>query len=163
MSFYDIDWSLLIKRVLPTQKRDVWHVEWLESALKGIRIVYDDFTTFKTTTLTTLSYNSQRLLFEKAINDQVDETLQRVYIDNSADDIEESFCYQIAEAQEDAFCYQLAEEPFSGRYTYQLIEYITPLDFTVYVPNVLINSTQTIIGIINFYKLAGKRYIIKYF
>lgn len=163
MTFYDIDWSLLIKRILPTQKRDTWHIDWLMSALKGIRNIYDDFITFKSDTLRILSYNSQKLLFEKAINDDVDPTLKRVYIDNAADDLEDSFCYYISENQEDAYCYQLAEEPFNGRFTYRIIEYVFPVDFTVYVPTALTNATQKIRAIVNFYKLAGKRYIIIYF
>ena len=163
MSFYSVDFDLLIKRLLPTQKRDTWHLEWLASIIKGVKNIYDDFTTFKTETLRQLSLNSQKLLFEKAINDDVDSTLKRIYIDNSADDLEDSYFYQLSEGQDDAFCYKLTEEPFSGRYMYSIREYLSPYDFTVFVPTALINEVEKIKAIVNFYKLAGKRYLIELF
>lgn len=163
MSFYDINWDLLVKRMLPTSKRSTWHLEWLDSVLNGVIVLYNDFQTFKSSTLTELSYNSQKLLFEKALNDNFDATEKRIYIDNSADDLEDSFCYAISEGEEDAYCYKLTEEPFSGRYTYRIFEYVNPLDFTVFVPLALTSLTENIKALVNFYKLAGKRYIIEYF
>jgi len=163
MSFYKINIDLLIKRMLPTQKRDQWHIDWLLSAIKGIKFVYNNFLNYRTDTLRILSYNSQKLLFEKSLNDSCDPVSKRIFIDNAADDLEETYCYQLNEMQEDAYCYQLAEEPFSGRYTYKIIEYVFPFDFTIYIPLILFNFTDKIKAIANFYKLAGKRYAIKYF
>lgn len=163
MNFFEIDWDLLIKRLLPTRKRDQWHIDWLLTITKGVRFVYDSFLTFRSDTLRVLSYNSQKLLFEKAINDDCDPAQNRIFIDNAVDDLEESYCYFLSENQEDAFCYTLAEQPFSGRYTYFINEYKFPIDFTIYVPTALQNATEKIKAIANFYKLAGKRYIIKYF
>ena len=163
MSFYNINIDSIIEKMLPTQKRDVWHIDWLLSAIKGVKTVYDDFLIYRDATLLTLSYNSQKLLFNKAINDSCDSTLKRIFIDNAADDLEDSYCYDLTEGQDDAYAYKLTEETFLGRYTYQLIEYNFPIDFTVWIPIILTTSTDKVKTIVNFYKLAGKRYKISYF
>jgi hypothetical protein len=163
MSIYNRDIELLVKRLLPTRKRAQWHIDWLISLLKGVQNLYNDFLTFQSATLLQLSYNSQKLLFEKAINDDCDPVLNRIYINNSADDLEASYCYFLSENQDDAYSYNLSEGAFIGRYMYSIFEYFTPYDFIVFVPLALVNLQAKIRAIVEFYKLAGKRYTINFF
>ena len=163
MSIYDFDIELQIKRLTPTRKRTQDVIDWVVSLVRGTKKTQEDFKAYRDDTLRTLSYNSQTLIFNKLLNDSCDPTLARIYIDNSADDLEDSYMYFIEENQEDAFCYDLSEEPFNGRYMYSIQEYRSPYDFTVNVPTDLAGKEATIRSLVNFYKLAGKRYIIKYF
>ena len=89
--------------------------------------------------------------------------MKRIYIDNAVDDLEESFTYRLSEGNDDAFAYRLSEEPFMGKFTYRLSEYALQYDFTVVIPLALSSKEATIRSLVDFYKLAGKRYILKYF
>lgn len=159
-NFFDIDWTLAVKRMLPMAKKSQWHIDWLYSIIKGIRTVYTQFITFKDDTLRQLSYNSQTLLLEKALNDELDSALERIYIQNDVDLLEESFCYFISEAQDDATACFLSESPAPYNYTYSVFEYNSNYDFRVYVPTALSGMLAQVRFIVDFYKLAGKRYLI---
>ena len=163
MSLYNFSVSLLIKRNTPTRKRTADVLDWLFSLMTGSRKVQTDLVDYRNSTLLALSYNSQTLIFNKLLNDNCDPTLARIYIDNNADDLENSYMWYIEENQFDAFMYDLSEEPFNGRYMYSIQEYQQPFDFTVWCPVSLQPKEATIRALVEFYKLAGKRYTIKYF
>lgn len=163
MSLFDFDIDLMIKRLLPSRKRTAEHLDWIASILKGTRTAQTDLVAFRTDTLRTLSYNSQTLIFNKLLNDNCDPTLRRIYIDNSVDDLAESHCFKLSEGTFDSFAYKLSEEPFVGRYAFKILEYLIGYDFTVVVPAALTVKENTIRSLVNFYKLAGKRYLIKFF
>lgn len=158
MSIYDVDIDLLTKRTLPTRKREPIHIDWLSSILKGLKSVYGLFISFKAETLSDLSYNAQRLIFEKALNDKCDPSLRRIFIDNSFDNTPQEHSFLRSEGFP-LYTYTRAES--LPVYSFSKPEYESDFDFIIFVPTALSSETDKITGLGNFYKLASTRFKIE--
>ena len=157
MSIYNVDIDLLTKRSLPTRKREETHIDWLASLLKGLKSVYDQFISFRTETLTDLSYNAQTLIFQKALNDKCDNSLRRIYIDNLFDNKKQVSSFLRIEDKPLPTYTRAEAVPVT---TYTRPEFETDFDFVIYVPNELSLKQSQVTALGNFYKIASTRFKI---
>jgi len=158
MSIFNLDIELLTKRLLPTRKRGITHIEWLASCLSGISFIYNQFTIFRNQTLKELSYNSQTKILEKALNDNYDDNQRRIYIDNTFDNKEVIYLFNKGEA-DPIYIYDISEGK-KPVYWYSVEEFANDFDFVVYVPIGLTSIQDKIAALTTFYKLASTRFKI---
>jgi hypothetical protein len=158
MGKFDFNIDLFTRRSLPTRKREITHIEWLASLFSGIQFVYNSFLTFRDKTLLELSYNSQTLILEKALNDKHDPTLKRIYIDNIFDNKTQEYIFT---KSEDLPLYIFTRaEGETPPYLYNRSEFVSDFDFVIYVPADLTNLQTQIAALATFYKLASIRFEI---
>lgn len=159
---FGLDFALLIKRVLPTSKRALWNIDWSLSILKGVNVLYDDFIIYRTDTLRELSYSSQTLIFEKLLNDNCDNTLRRIYIDNTFDNKIKAELFDKIELETPIFLNDVSEgkPPF---HLFDKLEFEEGSDFIVFVPTELTNKVPVIRALVEKYKLSSTQYTIQFF
>lgn len=159
---FGIDFEILIKRILPTTKRNAWHIDWLMSMTKGLQTLYTSFLAYREESLKQLSYNSQTLIFNKLLNDVCDNTLRRIYIDNTFDNKIRTHLFDKTENESIIYLYDKSEgkEP---TYLYDTSEIGEDTDFIVFVPTELTNKEAQVRALVNKYKLSSTQYTIEYF
>lgn len=159
--FYGFDIADIIDKQLPTRKKGAIHLDWIFVLINSLKSAYDSFITYKADSLKELSYNSQTIIFEKLLNDFLDDTLRRIYIDNSFDNKEPTHLFNKGE-DVPVYLYDIAEAK-PPVYLYDKIEFLEDYDFTIYVPTALTGEEDRLRAIANKYKLASTEYNIIYY
>jgi hypothetical protein len=124
--------------------------------LQGLFTVYSNLRRYD------LSHNGQIIYLEKVLNDKLDATQRRIYIDDpQPSNITPTVLYRKSEAQPTAILYRKSE----AQTTSILFRYseVSSIDFVVFIPVSLgALSNQIIIkSLVNFYRVAGKRFTIQ--
>lgn len=70
MSF--INWDYVAKRLVPTGKRFAWHLDWLNSQIKGLKDVHDQFRVVADELDVVTDYNDSVIMLRKRLNDIFD-------------------------------------------------------------------------------------------
>lgn len=158
MSFFDFNIKLFTKRNLPTRKRGESHIDLLSVLLFGIKTVFNDFTSFRTATLKEMSYNSQTIILEKALNDIHDNSLRRIFIDNTFDNKVQVRIFQRSE-DNPLFVFQRSEnKPVT---LFNRSEFDVDFDFVVFVAVALSDIQDQIASTTSFYKISSTRFKIE--
>ena len=139
--------------MLPSFLRKPILVAYLQSLLVPIGNLHYQWKQKRLTDWYKINHTGQVCLLRKVLNDQLDVSERRIYIGDG-----NSFARK--------FIYTRAEHKpvFLGKmFIYRNSEYIgTGVDFIVYVPQAIINMRwNELNALINFYKLASKRYQIR--
>ena len=100
-----------------------------------------------------LNHNGQRCKLRKALNDNLDPTLRRIYIDEGT-----AFPREYIYTEAENMPQYLGTFFIKSENEYQN----TGVDFIVFVPQEIIeNAIYQLKYLLKYYKLAGKRYIIE--
>ena len=157
---YTVDWSILLRLLLPTRLRKPRMLAFLNAAVEPIRELYQSFLSFREASLYKVRFNSQIVYLEAVLNDQFDAVQRRIRIEN-AEYIPGLFLYDPEQAL-DVYIYR----PNNNRDVY-LRDYGqvgNAFDFYVFVPFNPITSNSTlensIMSYVNYYKLYSKNYQI---
>ncbi|KAB2918675.1 MAG: hypothetical protein F9K23_00630 [Bacteroidetes bacterium] len=153
------DW---IERVLPYFLRDAKNIAWLYVLLNPVETLHGFFLSTAGELDYKLKYNSQQKVLAALLNNVFDDTLRRIYIVTNSDGSPVYYLYKIVEGEPPLYVYKTSESA-SPRYVYTIPEQIVSGQFTVYVPAALSVSESLIIARVNYYKLAGTTFTIKYF
>lgn len=160
---YNIDFDIFAIQLLPTFLRKEKLIAFLIVLISPIKQLFSDFIIFKASQENKIIYTSQIIYFEKILNDTYDNVNRGIKIED-CDIIPYTYLNNIAE-QKSTYLYNKSEN-LTNIYLYNKSEHNSLYDFTVRVHisvyNQLIadNRLDCFIGLIEFYKLAGKRYII---
>ncbi len=152
----------LIIRHIPLVFRDkARFVSLISAMLSPLEVVLAQYNEYRSTTLTTLSYNGQVAYMEKMLNDKFDAQQRRIYIDDAVvSAIEPAILYRKNENQDTEILYRKNEA--IGFAIYRASE-IPHEDFTVFLPDELAIKLSAIKSVIDFYKIASKIYKIQTF
>jgi hypothetical protein len=152
--WFDIDYKRFGILNLPTFLRKPIIVSWVQVLLAPISNLHDDWK--KKRELVDwykINHTGQVCLLRKVLNDRLDVDLRRIYI-GDGDSFPRKYIYT-----------RLERKPvFLGKmYIYQNSEYTnTGVDFTVFTPAQIVDEQiHELNALINFYKLASKRYKIQ--
>jgi hypothetical protein len=158
---YNIDWIRLLLFHIPELLGLPIILGLAKAFITPIQLIYNDFITRRNRDIYKLGHNSQVCYMEAALNDSFDTTLRRIHIEDS-DLFPRIYIYTTAELKP-KYIYTHAEgKPL---YLYTRNEYSdTAVDFNVYVPADLESSINiyALRALIDYYKLASKRYQIIY-
>ncbi|MFW2137094.1 hypothetical protein ACK2M7_12585 [Chryseobacterium sp. TY4] len=124
---------------------------WLSLLLSPVGDVYTWWMQFRGQNIYNLAHNSQKCYLRGALNDRFDNELRRIRIDDG-NGFKRKYIYTDAEKK----------PKFIGTiYLYDDSDYEdTGVDFIVVVPAGLIYNTYEMKALIDFYRLASKRYKI---
>ena len=148
--WYSVDWNRLVVLLLPTSLRKAKLVAFVQALIAPIIQVHYSWLLKRNEDLYKMQHTGQVCRLRKVLNDQLDASLRRIYI-NDGNAFPRKYIYTRAENK----------PVFIGKtFIYQNDEYTnTGVDFTVFVPSEIINTEVfKLKALIEFYKLAGKRY-----
>lgn len=139
-SRYRVDFDHLATLLLPALLRKPKLRAWLGALLAPLCQLYATFLLYAEATRIELTYNSQTIVLESALNDQFDPDLRRIRIDNSDTELQPLYLNFISEQQPEKYLLFTAESP-PWTYCYAYAEFSSQTDFTVRVP-VLLRTPQ---------------------
>ncbi len=157
---YNLDYNILATRLLPTFLRKEVRLSFIASLLKPIKVLHQDFLTYRVKINRELSYTSQTVMFNKLLNDRFNNGGTGIYIDNTDSVLPSYYDFYVVEGQESDYIYYISEtsEPF---YDFSILDYNGDYDFIVNVPASLVYDRKELVAVVRKYKLAGKRFIVK--
>lgn len=151
--WYNIDYNKLVILLLPTFLRKPKIVGYLQSLIAPIITIHDDWKQKRLDDWYKLEHTGQVCKLRKVLNDALDPADRRIYIDEG-NAFPRKYIYTGAENK----------PVFLGKmFIYRNAEYLnTGADFVVFAPQEIIDAaTNELNALINFYKLASKRYQIR--
>lgn len=160
---YRVDFDYLSTLLLPSLLRKPKLRAWLLALLAPLRQLYTTFLLYAEATRIELTYNSQTIALEGALNDQFDPLLRRITIDNSDTELLPFYVNFLSEQQPEKHVLFASESP-PWLYCYGYAEFTTQTDFTVRVPVMLRNPQRTdqLNARIRRFKLAMRHYTLRY-
>ena len=158
---YRVDFERLVMLLLPSLLRRPRQLAWLSLLTMPVRNLYRRFITYEATVRRELSYNSQVLLFEAALNDRFDPAVRRIYITGTDVQLQPLYVNFIIEEQPNPVLYFQSEHQ-PPAYLYRWIEFTGVADFIVTCPAVLNRRTDQLNALIRRLKLANKKYLLRF-
>jgi hypothetical protein len=159
---YRVDFARLAWLLLPSllrRPRLVALAQWLTTPVASL---YARFVPYEGSVRRELSYNSQVLLFELALNDRFDAAVRRIYITNSDVELQPVYLNFVAEQQPNPVLYFQAEHQ-PPVYLYQWVEFSQQADFVVHAPAILKPRASQLHAAIRRLKLTNKQYLLVFF
>lgn len=151
-AMYNFNIDKLLVLLTPTFLRKRKLVAWLRTLAMPLNKLLDDFKVHRERDLYNLTHNSQVCYLRKALNDEFDPQLRRIKIEDGTRNIRR-YIYQ-----------RNVNRPlYLGRmFLYLRGNYIDGgVDFVVVLPRDLEYDKYKLEALVNFYKLAGKRWTIR--
>lgn len=151
-AMYNFNIDKLLVLLTPTFLRKRKLVAWLRTLAMPLNKLLDDFKVHRERDLYNLTHNSQVCYLRKALNDEFDPQLRRIKIEDGTRNIRR-YIYQ-----------RNVNRPlYLGRmFLYLRGNYIDgSVDFVVVLPRGLEYDKYKLEALVNFYKLAGKRWTIR--
>jgi hypothetical protein len=152
-----------IKQAVPFFLRKEKMLAYLETLLKPIQILNDDFGAYVPATRKKANQTGQVAYLERLLNDEFDSTLRRIYIDDGQENVLPPFVFNKVEDRP-IYIYNKAEAEDSF-FIYNQSEFFTEPDFIVFVPAAILGPALQILieRQVNQYKQAGKIYEVQSF
>lgn len=150
--WYNIELSKLVELLTPTFLRSPTQLAWLRLMVSPLEQVLDWFTNSRRDNLYNLAHNSQKCYLRAVLNDRFDISSRRIRIEDG-NKYKRQYIYTDGEQK----------PKFLGTmFLYDDADYSdTGVDFIVLVPSDLQYNTYEMQALIDFYKLASKRYKIQ--
>lgn len=149
--WYNVNWSRLSLLLTPTFLRDEVMKLWMALLLSPVGNVHYWWVNYRAQNIYKLAHNSQKCYLRGALNDRFDRELRRIRIDDG-NAFKRKYIYTDGE-----------EKPkYLGTiFLYDDSDYAdTGVDFIVVLPAGLLYSIYEMRALIDFYRLASKRYKI---
>ena len=149
--WFNVHWKKLAILLTPTFLRSELMKSWIELLMEGINDIHYQWLQFRKSNIYILAHNSQVCYLRGALNDRFDNEQRRIQIIDG-NKYQRKYIYT-DEEQKPKFLgiiYIHGDEDYSD----------TGVDFIVEVPNDIIFNINEMKGLIDFYKLASKRYKI---
>ena len=153
--FFDIDFARLVIFLTPPLLRSRKMIYWMQCNVVPLAIIHSIFTNNRAANLYNLAHNGQVCFLRKALNDGFDQNLRRIYI-SDGNEYNRQYIYTNAEQQ---------PKYLGTMYLRNADDYAdTGIDFRVIVPFGfdLNGNYHQLKAMIDFYKLASKRYKIQF-
>lgn len=156
---YNINHEGWLIEQIPTAKRTPKHIAWLRSLQAPLVEVYEAFLVAKNKASVEANYNSQTMLFEHILNNAFDNTLRRIYIENSDSQGGISVNAALQSEGKPKILAYLQSEGYEKTLA-NLESELGGLDFIVYIPSDITNMSGAIDRMVRKYKLGGKEFQI---
>lgn len=150
--WYNLDINRLVELLTPTFLRQKKHLAWLKVLHSPLTKVIDDFNENRKQNLYNLAHNGQVCHLRKALNDRFDVSQRRIKI-TEGNRYKRPYIYTDAERKPKYLgVIYLRDDADYGD---------TGVDFIVQIPADLFYNEYEMRALIDFYKLASKRYKIE--
>jgi len=151
--WYKVNFNILAVQLLPTFLRKPKRMALVKCLVKPLMQVYDVWLLYRESNLYKLQHNGQRCFFRKALNDNLDPELRRIYI-GELEGSPTSYIYTPTERN---------PQYLGTKYLLRSVDTLdNAVDFTVFVPEEVYEVDKFKLEyLINFYKPASKRFNIE--
>lgn len=168
---FNFNFHTLILLWMSPEERYPMREAWYRVFLEGVRLLYEDFRSWRTTAIRHASATGQVMWLERMLNLRFYgvsawKTLAeptaggRIWIDNTASAIPSTYIYADSEQQTPLYIHAHSEgEP--PVYIYAQSEYSSQYDFIVMVPSSLTFDQDEMTALVEEYKIGGVRFIIQ--
>lgn len=151
--WYDTDFKKLVILITPTFLRKKVLIAYLQELVTPIYKLHYNWKLKRLDDWYKINHNGQVCKLRKVLNDNLDPSERRIYIDEG-NSFPRKYIYTRVEKK----------PVFLGKmFIYQNSEYLTTgVDFIVFVPkNIITEKIHELTALLEFYKLASKRYQIR--
>ncbi|WP_417366913.1 hypothetical protein [Flavobacterium beibuense] len=156
--WFDADFNRIAVEFLPSGLRKPALSAFVQSVIKPITKLNYTWSQNRLSTIYKLEHTGQVCYLRKALNDNFDPELRRIYIGNGNVN-QTPYIYTEAEAQNQFTGTEAEETTFYLRTEAETAD--TGLDFIVWVPETILNEQfYGLHALVDFYKAGGKRYNI---
>lgn len=150
--WYNVNWDKLVLLLLPSFMRKPKIFGILKALISPVSSLHYKWFLNRDANLRKLSYNGQRCYLRKALNDECDNELRRIYIGDT-ENAAPKYIYTTAENLD----IYLGTMYIDNEFNYSSGN----TDFLVFAPQEVIDKKKNKLdALLNFYKLAGKKYQI---
>ncbi len=161
-NIYNIDFRKLVDLLTPPFLRKPTFIDWIETLIKPIEDVNISFNKFRKASIHKVTHNGQVCYLQKTLNDSFDKFSRRIYI-RDVFYVENVYIYPQIDNKpvyihETQPTYIYDDDAFNLP-DYEFIVYM-PIELKPAANKDLINLETQIKSLVNYYKLASKRYII---
>ncbi|QDP85186.1 hypothetical protein FNJ88_06265 [Chryseobacterium sp. SNU WT5] len=149
--WFSINWKIFALSLLPPYLRSMTVQSWILLLVSAVETLHYEWLQYRAGNIYKLAHNSQKCYLRGALNDRFDRELRRIRIDDG-NAFKRKYIYTDGE-----------EKPkYLGTiFLYDDSDYSdTGVDFIVIVPGDLVYSVYEMRALIDFYRLASKRYKI---
>ena len=151
--WFEVDFKKLTVLLLPIALRKRKTIAFLHCLIRPIDDVYYQWKQKRLEDWYKLNQNGQRCKLRKVLNDELDNAQRRIHIDDGTS-FKRKYIYTKTESKP----IYLGKSFINSRLEFEN----TGVDFVVYVPTAIVDkSIHKLKFLINYYKLAGKRYRIE--
>lgn len=156
--WYSINYIAFFKLLLPVEHRTARIMAYLEALITPLLNLHYTWRQNRTANIYKLEHNGQVCYLRGALNDTFDADLRRIYI-GEGELYDTLYIYTEGENQD--LYVHTETEPDTQWIRTEAETADTGVDFIVFVPTSLIQAQELEIrGLIDFYRAAGRRYII---
>lgn len=151
--WYDFNISKLPALLLPGLVQRPLVYALLHAILKPIKTIFEDWDTFRNANVYAMAHNGQVCYMEGALNDRFDPDLRRIYINPTGENHDPTYIFTHGEQR----------PVFLGHIYIRTSQELgdTGVDFIVNVPASIAQiSNFELRALVDFYRLASKRYLI---
>lgn len=161
---FKINLTYLINILLPPSLRKQTQISWLKVLLSYFQTIYDIFLTYRYEKLYDINFSGQTMYLEKKLQDTFN--CSAIFISDGYI-IENTILYNKNELSIPTFFYNQSEN-LANIYMYNEIEQLSFQNFVINIPlldyeNFTEAEFSRLDKIVNYYKLADKNYIIKFY
>jgi hypothetical protein len=157
-----ITWNIRewMQQILPPRLKDKPKAEaWFYIHLKPVQTLFEQLIDYRTETNKKLRYNSQTIVLESLLNDKFDQDQRSIYIVTESDILPENYLFQDGSPEPPLYLFTDADDT-DEVWIYTDEEYEQNYDFVVYLRDDLVYDAAQLVSTVNYYKLAGKLFII---
>ena len=165
---FDFNFLTLFELLFPTFMRVEPLTSWLRILLTPLQELKELFDAFRQSSSDKLVYHFQVIYMEKLLNDTFNPNgSSPIYIEDVDEEINPTFLFRKSEGGHKSYLYHKNEVEHTPAYLYHKSEFMAQNDFVINVPQVVYDDLQAnatlpqMYALINFYKMAGKKYIIQ--
>lgn len=155
---YNVDFDRLVRLNLPEWKRKPIMLGFIYTLIKGCKDIHVQLMSLRNNTSRFLNFNGQTIYLEHILNEEFDPNGWGVYIDNVIDR-SFTFIYNKSEGRDPFYIYNKSEGK-PPRYIYNKIEYLSTVDFIVYVPLAVVFDIDQMTALVNKYRYASRTFQI---
>lgn len=154
--WWHVSFCKLSQLLLPTFLRKKRMIAWLCVLTHPISTLYSDWLKNRRNNLYIVEHNSQVCYLRKVLNDEFDRALRRIIITDGLN-LDAFYIYTEGEGKPQWLHTESENNPI---YLHPSSAYAGAVDFYVVVPSDLIFDENKMRALIDFYRLASKRYEI---
>ena len=163
---FNIDFQLLAQRLLTVFDSFFPIVSgWVKVMVWPLKYINDEFQAFIISITRQLSYTSQVILMEAALNDTFPGAVPPIYISDADSAYQTGYDFLVTDGQPDpgGYDYLATDGVLQSGYDYLAEDYSNRINFIVNVPSSLSYSTDEMTALIQKYTPVDKNFIIHNF
>ena len=160
--WFNVNWTRLAILLTPTFLRSELMTAWLKLLISGFSDNHNNWLQYRRQNIYNLAHNSQKCYLRGALNDRFDNELRRIRIDDG-NGFKRKYIYTDGELNGTIINPKIFIKPtyLGTLFLYDDSDYAdTGVDFIVIVPAGLVFNIYEMNALIDFYRLASKRFKI---